>query len=228
MVYEFFVFGTFWFWLLAAVALVGMFWSISKEAGGWASFVLLAFFTILALFGTFNVVSYSWNHPLHAAMVVGIYLLGGVPWATAKLWIWGKNLRDDLEEIQEDWLQGKGYNRKTLTTGQIEEWNNSIAKKDFTQSIGNTDGEVTPKIRNHKSKVISWMIYWPVSLLWTLFKDALKRLWSAVYHAIARKLQGVLNSVFKNADLAVPVEVEPSPATVSKSSVPVADWDSVK
>lgn len=219
MIYEVFVFGTFWFWLLAIAALIGLIWSIAEEAGGWASFVTIIFFAALALFGSFNVVSYAYHHPVHLLIVVGIYLLGGVPWASAKLWIWAKNLRDELEDIKADWLQEKGYNAKTLTAAQVEEWSKSSDRRAFAVSIGNTDGELTPKIRNHKSKVISWMVYWPVSLFWTLCNDALKRLWNSVYHAVSQKLQSILNTVFRDADLAVPGAAPSAPAappTMSK------------
>lgn len=217
MLYEIFIFGTFWFWLLSLACFIGLLWAIAEEAVGWATTVVVGFFLLLTFFGTFNVFAYIMQHPGYALTWLGVYLVGGIPWAAAKLWIWGKNLRDELEDIRDEWLAKKGVKATEMTDELVREWNSySSPKKDFCYKIGNSDMSVTPKIRNHKAKIVAWMMYWPVSLFWTMFNDALRRLWNSLYHLVSTRFQKILDSVFKGADLQLP------PASTATVSTPPA------
>jgi hypothetical protein len=85
---------------------------------------------------------------------------------------------------------------------------------------------IQPTPKRHKSRIMTWLGFWPFSALWTLLNDPLRRLVEAIYDAVAGTLLKISNYVFRNAlkDLTV-VDAPPAkptaPAGVSLVDVPV-------
>jgi hypothetical protein len=63
---------------------------------------------------------------------------------------------------------------------------------------GTWNGVTIPlKPKEHKSRIIGWMTYWPWSATWFILNDPIRRAWNAIYNRIVAKLEAVSNHVFK-------------------------------
>ena len=74
------------------------------------------------------------------------------------------------------------------------------ARRDSNMVAGYDRFEYKPKARNHKGKVLSWMTYWPWSLLWTLFNDFVRRVFNAIYNKIQKFLQKISDHAFRGTE----------------------------
>jgi hypothetical protein len=55
-----------------------------------------------------------------------------------------------------------------------------------------------PQVGEHKSRIITWMAYWPFSMIWTLINDPIKRAFREIYNHISNFMQSISNRVFKS------------------------------
>ena len=52
------------------------------------------------------------------------------------------------------------------------------------------------KVSHYKERVITWMIWWPSSVIWTLLDDLVKNIFNHIYNGIHSTLQGISNRIF--------------------------------
>ncbi len=74
-------------------------------------------------------------------------------------------------------------------------------KKDWQREMPSwlrNDGK--PDVTQHKSEIIFWMTYWPVSLIWTCIDDIVKKLFEHIFNVIRSSLQGISDRAFKIYD----------------------------
>jgi hypothetical protein len=172
----FFVIGSFWFWLLVVVAYVLI--TICLEYPRWGG-----------------------------SGATLIFIL-----SFAALWFWGGTFVSDLFSFIADnkllsilmfagyflvgivWSFVKWYfyllNCRDKISAQIE------SNRTYYSSI--------PTAKDNKGRIISWMTYWPMSIVWTIFNDPIKRMCKYFYQIFESWYQGISNKVF--ADIKVKIE----------------------
>lgn len=57
---------------------------------------------------------------------------------------------------------------------------------------------IRPRAANNKSRIIFWMAYWPLSIIWYIVRDLFVDLWNAIYRRVADLFQRVSNHVFRD------------------------------
>lgn len=58
-----------------------------------------------------------------------------------------------------------------------------------------------PSAKREKSRIMTWMMYWPWSASWTLINDPVKRAFTAVYDQLRALFDGIVKRAFKGIDL---------------------------
>lgn len=58
---------------------------------------------------------------------------------------------------------------------------------------------VAPKASDNKAKITAWIAYFPISILWTLLHDAVKRLFNKIYTMISKSFQTLSDTLTKRA-----------------------------
>lgn len=60
-----------------------------------------------------------------------------------------------------------------------------------------------PQANNHKALITTWITHWPVSLIWTLINDPIKKLINHIFESIKSVFQKISDKVFEstNAEL---------------------------
>lgn len=180
---EILVFGTLWFWLLAAGAVILIIWflesalSSSKDTGGgfWSTTTILAFGTLYYFFGSkqdvIDILLFMKHHPIYTLLFVFGYFAIGVVWSIAKWYFFLHEKREKLIERSDD---GKlsDYDRKSI-----------------------------PTARNNKSRITTWMSYWPFSALWTLIDEPVKKGFRYIYAEIEKLFEGMTNKMFSDEEI---------------------------
>jgi len=156
-----FIFGTLWFWLLITVT------------GG-----LILFFLETALLD---------DHDTGGGFKVTLVLIG----AGLLYYFWGS--KEDITSIF-TYIKENPGNVLVLFGGYlvagvvwaIVKWYFFLLnKKEYYKRSNIPFHRVSiPKASNNKSRIISWMMYWPFSGLWTLINEPIKKAFQLIYRNI--------------------------------------------
>jgi hypothetical protein len=52
-------------------------------------------------------------------------------------------------------------------------------------------------VKEHKSRIMTWMSFWPMSLLWTLLNDPIRKLFTEIYTRISGTLQKIADREYE-------------------------------
>ena len=147
------------------------------------------------------VIAHVWDIPLW----FGIYVLAGIPWAFAKWWLFSLRARKSLKE----WMV---LNPPPVLDTSASMTDLEVRKKrdDFSAAMAHYSrmgipgpvvynsltGKFSVPASNHKSRITAWLMFWPFSILGTIFDDFLFRLWENIYEVCSTSFQRISDSVF--------------------------------
>ena len=161
-----FALGSLGFWILCSVVCICIIAAVEYEKPGWATASLIATFALIGFFGDFNVLTFARENPLSALACVGVYMVAGTLWAFSKWWFFLRARREQYDDVKREFLRRNKVEGTAIPDDLLEEW-----KKHAPDPDGNRYGydykEKTgfaPRARNHKSRILTWMIYWPWSM----------------------------------------------------------------
>lgn len=121
------------------------------------------------------------------------YVLAGVAWSFFKWHAYVKNVFGKLKTVKDAFIrEHKEINEKNLSllNSKIEGLNFRRSDGDriyisSNQSFEMTIEKVTPIASEKKSIIISWLSYWPVSLLATLLNNPFRKFFEWVYNNLS-------------------------------------------
>ncbi len=182
----FLIIGSLWFWVLFAVASILIIFFLEKAlndeyhdtGGGFPStIVIIGALTLYYFFGSkqdiYDLGNYLKDHPWMSLLRIGMFVVVGIIWAFAKWYFFLQNKKEYFKKQKEN------YSDYVFKESDI------------------------PQAKRNKSRIISWMSYWPFSMLWTLFDEPVKKIFRYIYTKIESTFQKMSNSTFKdfNAEL---------------------------
>jgi len=181
-----FVLGAFGWWVLTGLFVIYIFFTLDKEK----SLVWPIFFLILyALFSQFlakiDIFSFAVHHPVELLLYILGYFVVGFVWSFVKWWLYVNTIADKCKEKRKEFLESnKGQDDK-------EKWSytcrlNSLNKPDLAQS---------------KKKISLWIMYWPVSAIWSILDDFIKKLIRHLITKFQKIYQYISDRAFKGIEV---------------------------
>lgn len=147
---------------------------------GWMFF---ATYGVLALV-VFLAVAHERNIFATCALIFGagvMYLCGGAP--------------------DTSWIQAHPFLTAGIVLGYIVAgvlW--SFVKWYFFLLDCKAKGLKRPYAEDNKSRIVSWMMYWPVSVIATCIFDFIKRAWNSLYEKISGVFDSITDKVYPTTD----------------------------
>lgn len=175
--FEFLLFGSMvWFWVLFGVFSIVLFVSVETDKAGIATVATLVFLILFAFWGGLpgggSLLALLAANPTYIIIgVIGFFVLGTL-WAVAKWWFYVRDLAEKRKEQIAAHGKGKSY------YGVIQK----------------------PLVRDNKSRIMTWMCFWPYSFVWTMINDPVRRVFKAIYNQIKDGLQRVADKAFEGLD----------------------------
>jgi hypothetical protein len=182
------LFGSIVFWIVSlAILLIGII-SASFEKGfpTFIGVMLAAAWLNFAVHIPF--VRYTVSHPWNALGYFAFYLVLGTIWAVIKWYFYVRKILGKYNDLKEAYLERNNVKDLMDLTPSM--------KERFTLD---THSLVGVKVYNHKTDILFWMAYWPLSLLASIFNDFFKNLFNHVYTAISTSLQRMADKMFHDA-----------------------------
>lgn len=175
--FEFLLFGAaVWFWILFGVWCLVLFVSVELDKPGHATLATLIFVTLFGFFGVLpgggSLLAFLAASPGYIALgAVGFFVCGTI-WAVVKWWFYVRNLAEKRrEQIEKQGKNAKGF-------GTIRK----------------------PLARENKSRIMTWMCFWPFSFIWTMINDPVRRVFQAIYRQIRESLQAIADKAFEGLE----------------------------
>jgi hypothetical protein len=220
---ELFVIGSIGFWLISFVFFGLLTWATESDNDITAIIMIVAFGWILSAVPD-NEISIIAN-PLVWLKWLAVYLAVGCTWSFIKWFSFLHRAKDALRDLKENFHKkqplGAGFTVEEWeknTEGRPSTWTKSIFKlfgeyvykngyvNDFlragTQYVGEEfvkkPEDLIPTVKNRFSRLTRWILWWPMSAVWTLLNDPLRRLVEFIVRSLKIYYTKLANSVLGN------------------------------
>lgn len=199
----FFVFGTFWFFVVGAAVFSWLVFLTEKESNFLASIILLGFIWIVTSVNGFSII----NDPVTALKWAGVYLAAGVLWSFVKWFTFLFSKRDELRAHKESYIKRFAPALQADGTFSPEDLDDFIkylndqrytpnkSEMKFTRASG--PNELIPAVSDNVKDLTRWVAWWPFSVTWTMLNDALRKLVRGVVRVCEGMYQRMSLSMFK-------------------------------
>ena len=199
---ELFVFGTFWFWVLVVAEIVLLFMFMEYENGLGATASLIVGAVLLQWCGDVDIIGFVTTNPLKVCILVGAYFVLGGIWGVCKWWIFCRDRVESYQELKDDFLRNKGHEgAKVVPVDLRSDWKSKLDANKVYEGHSYRTYADAPRVRDHKGKVLRWMTFWWVSMVWSLINDFVKRGMQAIYKRMSSFMQHISDSIFAKANV---------------------------
>jgi len=190
MLAEFFIIGGIWFWLLTAVVIIALIWETSCERPGLAIATFLFYCALIHFFGNASFFSNIQAHPEIVYIGLPTYFAAGAIWGVVKWILYVKRKSIRYKEDRLSFLLQCKVEGATIDTRVPDRLRNT-----WQSSNWGAREHAKPMVRYNKGKVLTWMGFWPVSVLWSIIDEP----WRYIYDAIHDLLQRVSDRIYASA-----------------------------
>lgn len=212
-----------WWWILVIVASIWIIAAIEQEKGFMATVVFVGAFIAMTVFGTVPIVAWATGHPWLTAGILGAYLLIGGPITGVLRWF--TFVHDELEKYElakRSWLRSHDVDGPDMPENlrlkwlqhveSLFSWIKITGEVDTTRQPVYDRGRAGPiiwdpatikikqsfpKAWDYKSRIVTWMAYWPWTLFWMLLNDVISRWFRIIQERLAGFMNAISRRVFK-------------------------------
>ena len=176
--FEFLLFGSMvWFWILFGVWSIVLMVSVEFDAPFWATGTTVLFLGVFGFFGVLpnglGVLPFLAANPYYIALGAACFFVVGTVWAVVKWWFFvHSEAAKRREEIS------RNGSKKNLYGATVKK----------------------PIAKNNKSRIITWMCFWPFSLVWTIVDDPIRKIFEAIFSQIKVGLQKISDKAFEGLE----------------------------
>lgn len=200
-----FVIGTVSFWVVSALAFI-LLTILTENERDIIAFVCVAGF--IFVLSSVNDISVALN-PLLWLKWLAIYLVIGCLWSFIKWFSFLHKAKDRLKEIKQKYIDRFGKEKLIRPDGKIknfaEFWKfcrESAYYTDFLSIQGNSmviaePNDLIPTVEGRFSQLVRWITWWPMSAIWTILNDPLKRIAEALVRLLKTIYTKIAVAVFK-------------------------------
>lgn len=195
----FFLFGGFWFWVLAAVTFGVLVALADHEENFWAAALVGVFFLGLFHFNTWVI---NWSL---VPWVVLIYLVLGVVMSFIKWIMYLKARASRYARLKLEWYDYRktDYNlpsidkstnmKEVLDSEQYLDFIKYLKHEDF---ITHREQRIIPQWKDKQKKLVSWALWWPAVIFWSVLNDFIINAFNNAVRAMRAWYEGIAKKVF--------------------------------
>lgn len=208
------------FWPVILLSFVGFFcWM--HGAKPWRVLSLaLVIVVLLDAKGTIDTGSVLNNHPILVPLILLAYIPLGIAWLLLNWRFKTARWADAAMDKKREWLRFAAQEAKIAVEGAtvpealIPQWKKYAADcYDCVRDRGRDKIFDIPRWRDHRDRLYTWGISWPVSIIWSVAEEILPELWDILVARMTRLLDWVSKAAMSNARLGLDDDPAPPSAT---------------
>lgn len=203
----FFALGSVWYFLLTAGWVVLLFYWVEKEFIFLSGFNIVLYILFLQFIIHKNVLGGLFEHPTSTLLFVVIYFAFGFVWSFVKWWLFVNKKALAYKVGRMNWLQNqkKGrtrhqYDSKELIDEITLETTVPESLKEDWRHFSSCSLCLRPKAVDNKKLISHWVLYWPISALWSLLDDFVGKVMRMIIVKIRFVYDGITKNAFKNTE----------------------------
>ncbi len=203
-----FVLGTMTFWV-ASIVLFGLLtWFTEDDKDVLALVFIGGFIWISAGVNDWSIIL----NPIVWLKWFVIYIAVGCAWSFIKWFSFLHKAKDRLRDLKES------FGEKYLVSGKPSEYSSDVFRNfaeylykkgyvnDFLRSGTEYVSEefikkpqdIQPTVKNRFSRLVRWIVWWPMSAVWTLLNDPIKRIAEFIVRSLKTSYTKMADAVFGN------------------------------
>lgn len=180
--------------IIGFIALAGFLtFLVENDKPLFATICLTLVVVALEFFG-FRVISTIANNPLGLIGLAAVYIIAGIVYGGFRWFRYAASILDKYGKVRDQWKADYNGGKEPTTEKQkadLRSWANNRIEMGRGRSL-------PPKVTEHKSALVTWMAYWPLSLTWMLIDDLIFGLWrtlTRLYEYIYSQLGGTFQAI---------------------------------
>ncbi len=182
------------FFILLAAELLLLLGFVIAEKPFSALFSCLLFVGLSDLFFDTGIFMSMWHNPGNIFLALLGYLGAGLAWSFPKWWFYVRKLRDEFNVTLVDYRKRYRIDPNVkLDAEQIEKFHMYTSHK--------WSNAIPPLASQHKTLILTWMMYWPFSIIGTLCDEPLKKAFNLVFETFRGLYQKISESAFRGVEL---------------------------
>lgn len=158
---------------------------VEKDSYGWATLVFGGTLVALQAFSDVKPFTLATQNPWAFLIIVAAYFAGGGLYSIVKWYSYTKKIEDKIGDEVEEKLRGVSAESLAADSSIL---NRALSNAKSRYATGLTYPLL---VSEHKAKITAWMAYWPISGIFTLLDDPIRRIFRAIYRRMAGTLQGI-------------------------------------
>jgi hypothetical protein len=194
-------FGSVWSIILTTLWIIILFYWVEKEFIVWSGINILLYILFLNFTIKNNIFDGVVSHPVRTLIFILVYIIIGFLWSFVKWWLFVNKKAIAYKEKRCAWLLsrkedlGKRYSDAggppEITLDTNVPYN---MQDDWLRHYGYGNREI-PKAIQHKKTISHWVLYWPISAIWSLIDDFVGK----VLRIIIVRFRIIYEAITKNA-----------------------------
>lgn len=180
--------------IIGFIALAGFLtFLVENDKPLFATICLALVVTGLEFFG-FRVISTIANNPLGLIGLAAVYVIAGIVYGGFRWFRYAASILTKYASVRDEWKSTFNAGREPANEKEREKLLD-YARREINLGRGRS---LPPKVTEHKSALVTWMAYWPLSLTWMLIDDLIFGLWrtlTRLYEYIYAQLGGTFQAI---------------------------------
>jgi len=186
--------GALWFWEVLIITVL-LFVAIAKDSLGGGLFITLAGLAALQ-FTSVDVLGWMKANQTSVIVMAAVYFPIGICWAFLKWYLKLKNAKESLLERKAEFFDkdSKAHGLSSATSEADKAKIAALVAKNWSLEVK----LVKPIAKRNKSAIMSWIGYWPISMVWTLLDDFLTAIVKSIYNHISGVFNKMSDKMFQD------------------------------
>ena len=193
-----FAFGSVGFWILTGIAVVGLFTlqdlierNPLSDAIFFPALIFVVYLALLQFFGKIGIVSFVFSHTAAILVGIAVYIVVAILWSVLKWYLFLRDRHEWMVEKKREFLVLRGLSGSDVPDDLV------IDCKVYIQNgYDFSGGAIIPKAKDHKERIVAWMCYWPISMVWFFISDFVKRVFEKIFKFFQTMYQKMADKVF--------------------------------
>jgi hypothetical protein len=192
-----FVLGAAGWWIISIGCFIWLIIAVEKHS--WISSLICAvlYIVFMQFLAKSDLFGHVIKHPLATFLYILSYFVIGFTWSFVKWWLFVGKLMEKRAQLNKKFLN------EYKTRNRESEMNSKDMKEKWATELRYADLDKT-SISENKTKISVWVMYWPISLIWSLVDDLIKKIikqlvifFKGIYDAITNIMMRGVDEVEK-------------------------------
>lgn len=206
MLFEWILIGGIAFWIISSIEIITLM-ALSINRKDFAAICsLIVYIAVLTVLGNMHPFSFIANNWLFCLIALGAYVAVGIVWGFVKWFFFLRKYKEYVDHSFNQFVESKNI--------PAEEIKSEKTKSSFSHYFANyqrhsrlsefkTDWDssilrVVPRASDYSSRISNWMMFWPISIIWSILDDLLINMWREIYNFFSGIHDKMVHAQFKD------------------------------